>query len=226
MTETLRNRELEFLTYLRNYMTDPNVRGLQDDDTFSASGTQTRFVLSKLHVRNILSVTVGGTVVYPGHDYTVVYGEGDNTSIVTFRTAPSPGTNNIIIIYKYGPSMINEGFQREDSELPRISMIPIGIIPEFVSIGEENDGTGNSQIYETGQYVCEIRSRFAGQLKSMVHEFLALVNGYRQIRPNPYRTLIAQVTFIQPEDFDNELRIYRTKVMVSIKWLVDFGTPY
>jgi hypothetical protein len=220
--ETVRDREIEFLTYLRNSMNDPNNRSILQEDTFTGDGTQTKFELSLNKVRNVSKITINGIDVYIGHNYLVEYGEGDEETEVEFRTAP-PDTSEIKIQYYHGPSMVYEGYQREDSELPRLSIMPVGLIPEMASIGEDGDNNGKHQIYYTGQYVCELRSRFAKQIKHLTHDFTNIVNNYRQIRPTPYRTLIIYITFIQPQDFDNELRIYRTKFMVSIKWLVDFG---
>jgi hypothetical protein len=222
MNETMRHREIEFLTYVRNNMVDPNSRSIYQQDTFTGNGSTTRFTLTKLKVRNISKITIDGNDVYQGHNYLIEYGEGNDETYIEFRVAPED-TLSIVIQYYYGPAMIYEGYQREDSELPRISIMPVGIVPEMVSIGEDGDGQGNHQIYYTAQYVCELRSRFAGQIKQLTHEFTNLVNKYRQLTPTAYRTLITHITFIQPQDFDNELRIYRTKFMVSIKWLVDFG---
>jgi hypothetical protein len=220
--ETMRNREIEFLTYLRNAMVDPNNRSEYKEDIFTGDGTKKKFELKRNKVRNISKILINGTEYYIGHSYLVDYGEGNEMTDVEFREAPED-TSEIKIQYYHGQAMVYEGYQREDSELPRLSIMPAGIIPEMVSLGEEGDGQGKHQIYYTGQYVCELRSRFAKQLKTLTHEFTNIINGYRQLRPTPYRTLLTHITFIQPQDFDNELRIYRTKFMVTIKWLVDFG---
>ena len=221
MVDSLRDRENEILTYLRNNLTDPSSRGTATSDTFSGNAVLTAFTLTNTTVKNVTSVTVDGDTKYIGHDYTVVYGEGSDSTVVTFTVAPSNDTDNIVIAYRYGASMIYEGFQRLDATLPRVSIIFGGATPEFVSIGEDTDGTGK-WIYYDSTYVAEIRSRYAKQMKTVMNDFANVINRYRQKTPQPYKTVVCQVTFLQSFDFDNELRIYRAQVGYKLRWFVRF----
>lgn len=219
--DTIRARENELLTYLRNNMTDPSGRGTSKTDTFTATAGQTVFTLTQTLVKNVSSLTINGTSKYIGYDYTVQYGEGNGTTTVTLRTGATL-SDTVVIIYRYGESMIYEGFQRLDSSLPRISIIPGSWTTEFMSIGEQNTGSSGNWIYYNCTYTAEIRSRFAKQEKDMLFELSNLINLYRQLTPQPYKTIIAVVESVIPEDFDNELRVYRGDVRFTIKWMVKF----
>lgn len=218
----LHDRELEMWNYLRVNMVDPSARGTAATDTFDSTAGQTVYTLSNYLVKQITSVTVNGNPSYNGHNYLVSYGEG-NTGLttITFRTSPGAGTGNVVVVYKYGKSMINEGFAREDAELPRINIIPVDINQEYVSIGENSDGS-SLWIYYNCTYRATIRSRYAKQMKSLFDEFSKLINTYRQSTPQPYKTIEPRVQRIIPQDFDNELRLYQAEVIFTVKWLIKY----
>lgn len=222
MIESYREREIEVLNYLRNNLTDPLNRGETKTDLFSGDGVKTTFELVNKQVRNIISVSVDGVTKNIGHDYYMSLGEGALPSFITFRTAPPTDTENVSVTYKVGESMIYEGFQRNESLTPRISMIALGAAPEFVSIGEDGIFNDGKQIYYNSSYSFEIRSKYASQMKNITHELAGKLNQYRQLTPQPFRTLISRVTYIQPFDFDNELRVYRSRITFEIKWITKF----
>lgn len=221
MTDTLRDREQELVTYLRNNVTDPNGRGTTTSDTFSPIESATLVTLTNTSVKNVISVTIDGSPVYTGHHYIVNYGEGSAVTTITFRTAFG-GDETVIVTYKYGESMIYEGFQRLDAELPRISIIPGTVTPQFISIGEDVDGAGGRYVYYDSSYTAEIRSRFAKQLKTVTDDFANKLQSYRQQTPQAYRTIILMVTSIARQDFDNELRLYRAQVYFMVRWIHKF----
>lgn len=220
MVQKVRDRELEFVTYLRNNITDPSARGTSKTDTFSPTMGQTAFVLTLTAVKNVVSVTVAGVSKYIGYDYTVAYGEGTATTTVTLNTGATIG-QSVVIIYKYGTVFIYEGFQRLDSELPRISIIPITKNAIPMSIGEQSNGSGR-WIYYICNYKVVVRSRFANQLKSLSETAWNAINLFRQETPVPYNMVEANIGSITSEDFDNDLRLYECNFTVSIKWMVKF----
>lgn len=220
MTDSIFTRETEFINYLRNNLTDPLSRGTSKTDTFTATAGQTVFTLTQTLVKNIVSVTVNATPIYIGYNYSVSFGEGTSSTTVTLNTASTVG-DTVIIIYKYGTSMVNSGFQRLDSELPRIAVIPMSRNTEFLSIGETGSDTGKWS-YKNCTYNIVVRSRFAKQYKDMMDDVENKINAYRQLTPQPYRTIITIHNGTTPEDFDNDLRLYQGIVSVTIKWLMKF----
>ena len=221
MTDTLRAREIELINYLRTNMTDPNGRGTARTDNFVATAGQTTFTLTQTGVKNIVSVVVNSVPQNIGYNYTANFGEGSAVSTVVLRVGALVG-QPVVITYRYGTCMIYEGFQRLDSELPRISVIPQPITPEFVAIGEAGDSGSGSWIYYNASYIMELRTRFASQLKQYLMEAANLINLYRQSTPQPYKTVIATIDFISPEDFDNDLRLYHGQIKFTVKWLIKF----
>jgi hypothetical protein len=175
MVDYLLDREREMWNYLRVNMTDPSGRGTAQVDTLNSTAGQTVYTLTKTQVKQITSVVVSNVTKYNGYDYTIDFGEGTSgVTTITFRNAPGAGTGNVVITYKYGKSMINEGYAREDAELPRINIIPVDVSQEYVSIGENSDGT-SAWIYYTGTYRATIRSRYAKQMKTLFDAFSKLL---------------------------------------------------
>jgi hypothetical protein len=222
MDENYRERELEVLNYLRNNLTDPLTRGTIKTDLFDGDGIKVTFTLTELQVKNVISVEVDGDNRYIGHNYYIDLGEGNLPSTITFRTPPPIGTDNVEVVYKTGESMIYEGFQRNDSLTPRISMVSMGGSFEMVSIGEDGVYGGDKQVYYNANYSFEIRSKYAKQMKNLTVELGKLLNRYRQLNPQPYKTIISRVLYTQPFDFDNELRVYRSRITFEIKWITKF----
>jgi hypothetical protein len=219
--EILLDREVEFLTYLRNNITDPSNRGTLKTDTFIAEGGNGEFALTEVLVKNVVSVKINGSMLYIGHDYVINYGEGNDPTYVEIISPP--GLNDEVeIIYRYGKSMINFGWGRDEQELPRIAIIPRAVTTEHTSIGEHLGGGGNN-IYLIGSYTMEIRSSYAKQMKLIMSELMNKFNSFRHQTPNPFRHVNSKITLIQPQDFDNELRLYRCYVNVEIRWLERFN---
>lgn len=220
MVQTVLDREIELLTFLRNTIPDPSTRGTIATDTFTATNLQTAFTLTNILVKNIISVTVASTAKTIGYQYTVSYGEGSASTIVTLNTGATVG-DTVIISYKYGSVFVYSGFQRLDSELPRISIIPTAKQPIMMSIGEQSNGT-SKWIYYNCQYRMTIRSRFASQVKSLSESAWNAINLYRQTTPYPYNMIECTIGSINPEDFDNELRLYSCDCTFTIKWQIKF----
>ena len=97
----------ELLNLIRNSNVISKVlRGVTTaTDVFSGNNSTTQFTLSNNGVKNIRSVTVGGTELTPLIDYTYTLTEDDATNkIITFNSAPASGTDNISISYDYSSS--------------------------------------------------------------------------------------------------------------------------
>lgn len=220
MVQKVRDREVELLVYMRNNVADPSSRGTLKTDTFTATAGQTAFTLTIAAVKNVISVTVNGVNKYSGYDYSASYGEGSASTVLTLNTGATVG-QSVVINYKYGSVFIYEGFQRLDSELPRISVIPYPKTIQTMSIGEQSNGSGR-WVYYVCTYNVVVRSRFSNQLKTLSETAWNAINLYRQETPQPYNMVEASVGSITSEDFDNELRLYVCNFTVSVKWMVKF----
>lgn len=114
----------ELVVFLRNQdIFSTTLRGVTTvTEEFDGDGLDTTFVLTNTPVRNVRSVTVGGSSVSFGSDYTVNY----STATVTFTSAPGVGTDNVDIQYDYGSTdRIYPDIPRTDitvSSYPRISV--------------------------------------------------------------------------------------------------------
>jgi len=217
MTDSLKTREDELLTYLRNNIVDSAARMTTTSQTFTATAGQTQFTLTNLLVKAIKTVTVNGNSKYIGYNWSSSYGEGSAATVVVLSTASTVG-DTVVIQYSYGPSMINIGYGRDQQTLPRISLIPMPITPDFMSIGESAAGNTGNFIWYDAMYVIEVRSSFAKELKTITNDLMNKLNQLRQITPLPFQTVMSKIVSIMPEDFDNELRIYRAKVTFAIRW--------
>ena len=223
MVDSIRNREVELMIYLRNNVVDPSSRLLSSTDTMTGNGVRTVWGLSAFLVKSISSVTVAGVPQYPGRNYTVAFGEGSTgVTNITFLVPPPVGSFNISVTYLYGSSMIYEGAQRDDATLPRIAVMFMGATPEFMSIGEDFDGMGGNWCYMDVQFTAEIRSSYAKQMKDIVMDFANKVQQFRQQSPQPYLMVNTIVNHIQSYDFDNELRVYRGQVSYTVRYLYKF----
>lgn len=221
MVETLRTREKELINSIRANTVDPESRGDDNTDSFTATASQTAFVLSDTRVKYISSVTIDGVDKYIGYHYTLALGEGTSSSTVNLRTAMTGG-ETVIIIYHYGQTILYEGFQRLESSLPRMSMILNGATSEMIAIGESGEQAGTKQKYWTANYQVEVRSSYASQLKDLLNEFSNMLDQLRQNNPQLYKTLIITVDRYVNYDFDNTLRLYRGRIFFTVKWIVNF----
>jgi hypothetical protein len=91
-----------------------------------------------------------------------------------------------------------------------------------MSIGEDSDGAGGNSIWVVSNYVLAIRSRFAKQEKTMMSDCMNVLNQFRQQTPTPYKLLIITIDRINPQDFDQDLRLYESRISFTVKWLYKF----
>jgi len=221
MVETLRTREKELINTLRSAIVDPELRSTKHIQTFTATAGQTVFTLLDTQVKYVTSVTVAGTALYIGNQYTLALGEGTDLSTVTLKTGATL-SDAVIITYYFGPTILYEGFQRLDSALPRMSMILNGANSEFVAIGENGEMGGGKQKYWNANYQIEVRSSYASQLKDLLNDLSNAIDQIRQNTPRQYKTLKIETDRLVNYDFDNQLRLYRGRVFFTVKWIVNF----
>lgn len=222
MVDYLRTREKELINWIRSGLVDPEHRGDNATDTFTATNNQTDFELSNTRVKYVDSITVNGDNKYIGYDFTLNLGEGSKKSHVIFR-APMTSGDVVIINYHYGETMLYEGFQRLESSLPRMSMILNGATSQFIGIGENGEmSTGGKQKIWNASYQIEVRSSYASQLKSLLNELSNLLDSLRQNTPQLYKTLIITDVRYNNYDFDNMLRLYRGRVYFTVRWITNF----
>ena len=102
------------------------------------SGTDT-ITISAIAVKNIRSITVGGTPKYVGTDYTVVYPKkGVVDCVITFG---SNQTGDYVVTYDYGSDKIHPDFPRNDltiNSYPRIAVDVINASIEPLGIGGDS----------------------------------------------------------------------------------------
>jgi len=222
MVETLRTREKELINWIRSGLVDPESRGTNETDTFTATANQTSFELTNTKVKFIDSVKVNSDYKYIGYHFTLNLGEGIEKSQVIFKSGLAAG-DIVTIKYHYGQTMLYEGFQRLESSLPRMSMILNGATSEFIAIGENGEmGSGGKQKIWNASYQVEVRSNYAAQLKSLLNELSNLMDNLRQNNPQLYKTLIITDVRYNNYDFDNQLRLYRGRVFFTVRWIVNF----
>jgi hypothetical protein len=113
----------ELVVFLRNQnvfsTTERSVTTVTEE--FNGNGVLKTFTVSKLNIKNVRSVTVGGVAKVFGTEYTVNY----TTATITFTDAPASGTNNVDITFDYGTDAIFPEQARVDLQLvsyPRISV--------------------------------------------------------------------------------------------------------
>jgi len=128
----------ELVVFLRNQdIFTISQRGVATvTEEFDGTGSQTDFVLTNTPVRNIRSVTVGGSAQSLGSDYTVNY----TTATVTFLSAPANGTDNVDIQYDHGSTdKIFPDYPKTELSISSFPRIGFGII----TMGTDPAGFGN-----------------------------------------------------------------------------------
>lgn len=97
------NIKSELLVFLRNAdVLTTSERGVTTTtEEFDGNGSTTTFDVSNTNLKNVRSVTVDGSPLTFGTDYTVDY-DGSNPGRVTTTSPPGSGTDNVDIQYDYG----------------------------------------------------------------------------------------------------------------------------
>jgi hypothetical protein len=216
--EYIYQRERELLDYFRNNITDPEDRGIDTTDTFTATALQTVFTLKNNLVKNVAdTITVNSVTKYKGSDYTVTYGEGKKPTIVTLKTAATLGWA-VVIGYHYGESMIEREYSRTDVKLPRIVIMFLTGSEAFAALGDYVESTLGS--YFNVSYRLEIRSKYATQARQLASEAFNLCRKMRH--SGLYRTNITRPNAMMNFDYDREKEAYIWQFTVDIQWEIMF----
>jgi len=162
----------EVVYFLRNQITDPKSRAIRKKAYFNGDGNIQTFTLTEPEIKNIVSVTVDDASQSYGTDYSVSLKTKANQSTITFSSAPSLGTNNVVIEYDYGKTWIYDQYPSIDIEkksFPRISVDitstttrqgGIGNVGDFTSIilSVTIDGRNRKEVRDL---ISDIRNAFA-----------------------------------------------------------------
>lgn len=114
----------ELVWLLRNNVTDPLSRGSSGSQNYTATASQSVFVITQAGVTNITSVTVDSVSKTYGTDYTISESTTTSNYTVTFNT-PLSGGEAVSIGYHYGGTWIYPDMPREDVQIgsyPRIGI--------------------------------------------------------------------------------------------------------
>jgi len=135
--------EEELVVFLRNSdIFTTTQRGVTTrTDEFNGDGNTKTFTLTQTPVRNVRSVTVGGTAKSLGTEYSVNY----STAVVTFVDAPDVGVNNVDVQYDYGSTdKIYSDFPRVDlgiDSYPRIAAVITSAKTDELGVGADSNMT-------------------------------------------------------------------------------------
>jgi hypothetical protein len=140
---SLVNVKKEFLNFLRNAdILSTTERGVTTTtDSFTASGGEEEFTLTNSIVRNVRSITVNGTAISFGKDYTLNYTNNNITSITIYTLSAS---DSIVVTYDYkatSGSSIYPDYPRQDLKLssyPRVGFDIIDYDKETGAMGNVN----------------------------------------------------------------------------------------
>jgi len=188
----LNNIKEELVVFLRNAdVFTIGSRGVATiTEEFDGDAAETEFTLTNTPVRNVRSVTVGGSPIAFGSGYTVDY----STAVVTFASAPGSGTDNVDIQYDYGNTeKIYPDFPRVDlsiSSYPRIATAIVSTVTEDGGVGGAVNVTEfliSVTVYADGMenvdtYINSIREAFLDAKKSFYY--------LRYIKPSAQSALI------------------------------------
>ena len=128
------------LNQFRKRLTDPVGRGTAKTDTFSGDNSTTDFTLTQYPLMYIDSVTVGSTNNRLLRDYKIDFGTSKIAGKIKFTTAPTTGSDNITVVYRYGSNWVYPGSPHTTAEMPRVGIRQIGG-------GEKSGGVGDLVVF-------------------------------------------------------------------------------
>ncbi len=142
MTLNLQNIKQEQIVFLRNQdiltITQRGVTTATVTGTFDADSS---YLINVSNGKNIRSITVGGSPLAFGTDYTVNYNYDDSGTTKIKITFTSAQTGGYSIPYDYGTDKIYPDFPRDDLTIdsyPRIAM-------DIMTVSTDAFGIGGSQ---------------------------------------------------------------------------------
>lgn len=223
--EYIYERERELLDYFRNQTTDPIATArssITKTDTFTATASQTVFILKNTRVKNVReTITVDSVTKRKGYDYFITYGAGNKVTTITLNTGASVD-DEVIIIYDFGPSMIEREFSRSDAKLPRIVIMFLTGSEEPAALNDDmGDGVTSGQgSYFNASFRIEIRDKYANRAREIASKAFNL--GQKMRHANLFRTNITNSTDLQNFDFDIEKDAYIWQFTFNVQWEIIF----
>jgi len=220
--EYVYERERDMLDYFRNNLTDPESRSTTFTDTFTATEGQTQFVLTNTKVKNVRdTITVDGATLRKGTGYTVEYGEGNEKTTVTL-TSGATLDDEVVIIYDFGPSMVEREFSRSDVKLPRVVIMFLTGSEEAAALNDDiADGTVSGKgSYFNASFRVEIRDKYANRARRLASQAFNL--GQKMRRANLFRTNITNSSDMQNFDYDIEKDAYIWQFTLNVQWEIIF----
>lgn len=224
--EYLYERERDLLDYFRNNQVDPESRGVNTSEDFTATALQTDFYLTQTLVKNVADTInrlrgATTTVLRKGYDYTVSYGEGKESTKVILKTGATVG-DVLTIPYHYGESIIEREYSRTDVQLPRVIMMFLTGSENFAALGDYMDveGVGTQGSYFNASYRFEIRDKYATRARKVMSQ---MMNHCKKLRhDNIFRINITRATDVQNFDYDMEKNAYIWQFTLEIEWEIMF----
>lgn len=142
MTLNIQSIKQEQVVFLRNQniftISQRGVTTGSDTGTFASDSTH---LINVSNGKNVRSITVGGSPLALGTDYTVNYIFDDSGTIKIKFTFTSAQTGDYVISYDYGTDKIFPDFPRDDltiDSFPRIAMDLLNVSIDTLGIGGDN----------------------------------------------------------------------------------------
>ena len=221
----MENLKRGMLNLFRKYFYDPAKRGTSQVDSFSGNGVLTTFTLTKKPLMYITSVVINGSTLKMNRDYYVDFGTGTDYGKILFVTAPTTGTNNIVITYKYGNNWIYPGTpQTDNKQLPRIGFFLVGANhkPAGVSeVAEFIDATFRLSIwvksgdeYTIGSYT------YSGDklLDYLYNDISQKIINFRRDYYEPYNVITMKIIGVIDIPFDEENKFNRKELSINVNY--------
>lgn len=213
--EFVYERERDLLDYFRNNIEDPINRSKTVTKVFTASASQTEFILPDPLVKNVAdTIDKDGSTLRKGTHYTVEYGEGKfNKTKVILNTAAEIN-DEITIDYTFGSSMLEREFSRTDTTLPRSIMMFLTGSEEFSGLGDEMENSTGS--YFNVSFRFEVRDKYASRARRLTSQLFNLARKLR--RQNLFRMNIARAYDMENFDYDPEKEAYIWQFSLDVQW--------
>lgn len=221
--EYMDERERDLFDYLRNNFTDPEGRAIRSTKAYTATASQTKFIIPGSKVVSVAdTIDVDGTTYRKGYHYTVTYGEGEKGVTILNLTASGPtlaGGETVTVVYDHGSSAIEREFSRTDVTLPRVVMMFLTASEEPAALGDHiESGTGS---YVNASYRIEIRDKYATRARRTLSQIFNICRRLRH--SNLFRTNLTFAGDVQNFDYDIEKAAYVWQFDLDVQWEVIFG---
>ncbi len=187
MTLNIQNTKQEQIVFLRNQdiltTTQRGVTTATNTGTFDADETH---LIAVSNGKNIRSITVAGSPLVFGTDYTVDYNYDDSGTIKIKITFNSAQTGAYSIPYDYGTDSIYPDFPRDDltiNSYPRIAM-------DIISISTDAFGIGGSQFISNINFTVVVYADGADEIDGYVQAIKDAIRGNAK--------LFYYVNFVKP----------------------------